>query len=308
MADVTRSESRGQLFLVGAVSLALVFVVLAVVLNSAIYTGNLATRGTDSASVGAAMDTRDDVEGNAADLLVHVNDGQSTYADQTTAVERGVVNLSRRMARYASTDGRALSVTYSSYTEGTGVEQSSASEFTDDDGTVDWTVAASTGRTRSFAMNVDGSSLDGSTSTPFTVVFDGADGVTWRLVVYEDGSGNTVVEVEEDGTSLGTCTAGSDVRVGVTDATVDGRRCPALERLAPAVPYDLGFENGDSAAGTYSLVTSKTETNVADAPYDDSGDPTKSPRLYNLTAHFEYRSDAVVYETALSILPGGTDV
>jgi hypothetical protein len=307
MADVTRSESRGQLFLVGAVSLALVFVVLAVVLNSAIYTGNLATRGTDSASVGAAMDTRDDVEGNAADLLVHVNDGQSTYADQTTTVERGVVNLSRRMARYASTDGRALSVTYSSYTEGTGVEQSSASEFTDDDGTVDWTVAASTNGTRSFAMNVDGSSLDGSTSTPFTVVFDGADGVTWGIVVYEDGSGNTVVEVEEDGTSLGTCTdASSDVRVrvGVTDATVDGRRCPVLERLAPAVPYELRFENGDSAVGTYSLVTSN-ETNVTD---DDSGDPTKSPRLYKVTVHFDYRSDAVVYETDLTILPGGTDV
>jgi hypothetical protein len=114
MADVdgvANGRKRGQLIFIGGLSLALTFVALALILNSVIYSENLATRNNDASGGQDAAQFREDVQQGVSDLTDQVN---QKYTDDTTLndeIRKGISDWSEYTARYYEIDGTTIRVT-----------------------------------------------------------------------------------------------------------------------------------------------------------------------------------------------------
>lgn len=284
MATVT-DRSRGQLILVGALGLAVTLVLLALVLNSAIYTENLASRNLDSD--GDAIDTQKSVTDGLGGLMDAVNDpstptGYSTLEDEYMA---GVGTWNVEQSRLAALDARSVRVSNASggnsISRGVRVVDANASstltprngttEFT---GADDWVVASDV-RVRSFRLNIsdglatenDGDvrdELDDGTWTEGSFLYvdiDDGDGNEWRLAVYDDGSDFKLGVYDGATGTYSTCAAPSaatSIRIDVGRGTVNNVPCEALSTVADqAGAYTVRFANGEQAEGTYELTADR---------------------------------------------------
>jgi hypothetical protein len=299
---------RGQIILVTAFALAVAFVALSVVINGAIFTQNLATRG-DTAGGGDALQQRQQAEQMVGDLLEHENE-DSSPDDQD--LEEAIRELGNASSYQQSVAGRAVNYTAVSTSNGTRVFQSSPGNFSNTTGANNWTVAESVGDTRRFDIDVtDTGELEDPGDKPFAVTLTNASsGDTWQLVLTED-SNITLTTTYVNGTDSfsRTCTASSslsDVTVNVTGGLFAGKPCPALA-FARNVSggtdglgtYNVHFNNTQNVKGTYSL-TVNTTAGTADAPNDEE-------ILYSATVQYTYRTANLVYETDIRVAPGEPD-
>ena len=86
MADMSAStRDRGQMILVGAFALSMTFVALALLLNSAVYTENLASRSID-AGASEAIEFREEARAATVGILEYLaNDGSGTFEENLAA-------------------------------------------------------------------------------------------------------------------------------------------------------------------------------------------------------------------------------
>ncbi|MFB6117630.1 hypothetical protein [Halosegnis sp.] len=266
------SRDRGQLLLVGALALAISFVAVALILNSAIYTHNLASRSDgEEASATFARDARL----NAGRALDHANrvNGPSGYSAVQTGFIDALGDLDAAVGRYGATDGRLVAVTHVAGSDAEGVRVADTvaggSDFMPAYGdTNDWTVA--TGATvRSYDMRVQQSNLVDLSSTPnlddlaslstppFVVEFD--DGTTaYRVGIYDD-SGITVLVSEVGSSDAVSCTVGTTTAtVSFSEAELNNDPCEpltVLESLDDTVT--IRYLNPGSVTGSYKLVVDR---------------------------------------------------
>ncbi|MFC4549506.1 MULTISPECIES: DUF7261 family protein [Halorussus] len=336
MADVTPDgRGRGQLILVGGLSLAVVFVALALVVNSAIYTENLATR-TGDASVDDAVGFRHDALAGAGTAIDHANrnGGDRTYSSRYDEYKTALRRWQTLRANYSAVDGLLTSVTPSSGREGTLVADRTSGEFTPVGGQHDWVVAPDV-EARQFRLTVRRSglpSLDDATvedtlttsdDAAFFVELDDGNDV-WRVAIYRDSTTDKVevMSYDADGT-IRTCAAdGSSVVVDLTAGTLDGVHCEALDFPArPTGTYDVRYINADAVVGTYELTVDRvegpfrhevdaangvvcppTETTYRDDP--DLGSPYTTPAIYSATVDLVVDGPSLTYETDGRVAPG----
>jgi hypothetical protein len=326
MADVS-DNSRAQLFLVGALSLAVVFVALALILNSAIYTENLATRGTDSADGREIVQFQHDAEHAVGGLVTFANRNSDGYDSQKAVVQDGVAEIGSLGQAFSAKHGTAVAVAYVDVTVGTEARQYTDRAFTDDSDSSNWVAAADVDTVRSFNQTVGPSTLtESSTGSllgdgPFYVSFedDGDDNPLndWRVYLYQDATGKMYVGVVSPSGTVNSCgpytyAAGERVDVSLTGSTVAGERCPYLDFTDDlSGPYDIKYHNGDSAAGTYRFVVdqeySTFTSNLAGTYTGDSDDPTARPVLYSATVRITHHSSSSLYETEVTAVPGDDD-
>lgn len=308
MADLSaRREDggceRGQLILVAAVGIAALLLTLSLLLNAAVFTENLATRGGHGEHAASAVDHRVAAEEAVTDLLARSNAEGWSYAE----FYRNVSVWNERTARHAASDGATTSVTVSA-TESTRVVQTNASRtLTNATGAERWTVLTGVTGVEDWEMNLTRASLVAPAETTnasdlveagaFTVEFvDG--GETWRLFVYRDGSGAVAVAVD-DGTDplSAACSAPADandtVTVDVTAATVGGSSCPALESLLGFLGatggYDVAFDHAGNATGTYELLVREPVSTVeSDSFATDGTSPRLVPYLADVSIDVSY--------------------
>lgn len=317
-----RDGDRGQLLLVGAVSLAVLLVALTVTLNAAMYAETLTTRERGFGAT-SAVDFRDAVSEAAAGILVRTNDrGGDTYVELRSNFTRHVADWSAAAGRLGALDGAGWNASVRDTTRGTRVSQSNASrEFVDASGAPNWTVATDATAVRAFWLNVSRADLAGvandSTAArldaagAFTVAFDGPD--RRRVYVYRHAANGTVlVRVRDASGDLGPrCRpdgSGAHVAVDVTGGTVGGRACPSLASLDPSTPFDVSYVHGGGATGTYSLVVDRPVGTVTDDDYaTGSGSPRATPVLYAATVEVSYATSELRYVTTLRVAPGESD-
>ena len=314
MADVSRGdEDRGQLFLVGALSLAVLFVVLALLMNTAIYTENIATRGTGSGT-GEAIRYGQAVRAGTAGLVGYVNaHHNSSYGALDANLTAGVDTMSDATSVHYAYEGARADAALVSTVNGTRIAHDNGTRaFTNESGTADWTLASSVDGTRAFRLNVTRGDLAGGASSAFRVnVSNGTH--TWRAYVYNDGD-TVAVKVENDSEDLSTeqCLAPNEADhtvVDLTRGTVGGEPCPLLDfGRGISGPYSIGFENGDQATGTYGLVVD--EPALADDPndvfFDDaSNSPYATPAIYSATVEVRYEGPQITYRTNVTVAPEG---
>lgn len=303
-------RDRAQIMLVAAFSLAVAFVALSVVINGAIFTQNLATRG-DTAGGGDALQQRQQAEQMAGDLLEHANANYSATTDTAREFRSAISDLSNASSYQQSVSGRAVDYEYVGASNGTRVYQDSPGNFRNTSGAGNWTVAESVDNTRRFDINVtDTGKLEDPGDDPFAVTLTNSSGDTWRLVLSKD-SNITLTTTYADGSDSfsRSCTVSgtpSDVTVNVTAGLFAGEPCAAL-RFARNVSggtdelgtYDIRFNNTENVEGTYSLTVDNTAV-TSDPPNDE-------PAVYSTTVEYTYRTANLIYETDIRVAPGEPD-
>jgi hypothetical protein len=330
MADVERlaGVDRGQLFLVGAFALAVLFVALAVLLNAAIFTENLSTQGR-APSPGAAVEYREAVQKAGESSVESVNyRNNSTYTDLEDSLGRSTETWSDATAKHRASQGHAAntSVDWGNVTRGTRLTQDVEGNFSDHTDSPDWEVAENI-YFRNFTMNVSHSSLAANSSPAnfsqyqntsyLRVRFRDTTAENWRVYVHQNG-GNVSVEVIDETESLPAATCevnpGADGHavIDFTGATVGGESCEALNFHGDMEgSRTIYIREGGSGNGTYSLVVDATPSVLNPTPaFDedtDDGQPYFTRAIYAATFEVHYRAPDTDYEARVRVAPGEPD-
>lgn len=342
MADVNGGgepgRDRGQMLLVAAFGVAVMLVVLALVLNTAIYTENIATRGSDISggkdAVRYQASTQQAVGGTIDYVNYHNNstaDSDGDYAVLREPVRWGVWNYSNMSGRQQAADSIVTNVSLQRQSKGTRVYQNRDGNFSSESDDRNWTVVEDTRGVRNLTIDATDEleQYDPADNSPvkssplFFVNFtDDPSGEWYRIYLFEDADDPDVAVVQvatKSGGFVGQCTAeyGSDRRVTleVTAGIFDGEPCSPLHVVGNAYTdaFDVRFNDStdgsdnDLITGRYSLVTNRSYANVgtvsATGPL-----PDKTRASYSATVHVVYESKRLYFETDLRVAPGEPDV
>lgn len=322
MADVSRDE-RGQLLLVTAIGLAVLFVVLALLLNTLIFTANFASRKGPVKSAGEAVDYRLEAERVVIELLRASEQKTGSFSTLNATFTSRVHNWSELSARQLGTSGAVTHVTPHA-TEGARVAQENESRpFTNASSDPSWTLVEETPGVRAWWLTVSRENLTArgaieneseasdlvNASVFRTVISNGS--ATWRVFVYQDGTSDVLVRVEApNGTLSAACrtaaTNGTAV-VGMTNATVGGGSCAPLAAITlGGDAFDIAYRGGNNATGTYSLVVNRTAANVDDGDLQSpgSGVPYVTGGIYAADIDVGYATPGLRYSATVHIAPG----
>lgn len=317
-----RGDDRGQLFIVGALALSVILVALAVLLNTAIYTGNVATRdsGVETTSVIEYENAAKTFAGGSMEQVNYRNN--TTVAHLEANYSAGVANWSSTAGNHVAVTGADAHVQVNETTNGTRIVQDDQRAFTDATGAGDWQLAQDVA-VRNFTVTVDGSTLPQLVDTDqvsdlvgsYRIDVVEADGDTWKIYFYRDGAGDVTVEVVDPSDSLaGECTAAAaDPTIDLTNSSIGGTHCAPLDIWSGSdSPYDVGFGNGLVSSGLYSLVVDADHgTLIATGHYNDDTtgtSPFVTPAIYSATVDVAYQSPSVSYRTTRRVAPGEPDV
>jgi hypothetical protein len=283
-------NDRGQLLLLAGIFLAVLFVALALLVNTAIYTDNVATRGGDSA--GEALEYQSSVVDSVGELIdaENANGGHGTRDEIRNAVTGGIETIDSILTenhrrRAVDTNITKGNISAETTTDGTLIRRTDTGEIQE------WNVSNASG-VRAFDIGLEASSVG---SDPFNITLDST-----TLFVYED-AGN--VTVAQDSMANVTCRADATgtVRFDVTDGSLDGNRC---QIEWPDINGEVGFENNGSVNGTYNVTVA---ADVDPATFDPDIDAKRA--LYSID-ELEIRIDTpqLQYETTVRVAPGEPDV
>jgi hypothetical protein len=312
MADL---RERGQIMLVAGFVLAAAFIALALIMNSVIYTENLATRDAEARGAEALAYKSDTVDG--AERLIefenrNITVGEETFANIEENYTRSLRSMSNGSATIQSIDGERTQIELISTTEGTRFGQRNASRnFTDVNGLEVWEVANDIHGTRAFRINITNSDVlldDTETGIPFTVEVIGSSD-TWSVEVRNvSGSPETELETSTNGVTGVTCTLGEpDPEIDVIKGTVSGEQCPGYEfGESVSKPYRIEYVAAQNITGNFSLVANTTS--FTGVNYDAETDsPFNASAIYSAKVHVTHESTDIVYETDARARPGESD-
>ena len=294
-----KSDESGQIIIVAALLIAVLFVGLALVLNSAIYAENMATRGDTSTA--EAMSTESVTEewlGHAVDAENYGTE-DAPYSERAARIEANVSTWDGFMGTREATTGRMYRTELTGVTNGTRVNQSTADYFEPANASLldadplelgastNWQ-SANESEVRAYEMTVRRDSLkqtNGSLANTVEGLLDEAldgtsvfwtqfeNGDTHRMYLLNDSDNDSVAAVvtdyEDDTTEevIGTCSAeapdpSDNVTVRITRAELEG---PNGVTECPALEavddgrQDVYYAGVDHAVGTYQFIADKPE-------------------------------------------------
>jgi hypothetical protein len=312
MAHLNRDageRNRGQLILVTAFALAAIFLGLAIIVNSAIFTENLATRSENVEST-EALEYRHAVEQFTGNIIEFANEHNYTSA---TAIRENVTDGVGDSNDYGgiqqARSGTAIALEFDRWTEGTRIFRDDDGTFENNESSEDWTLATAVRQTRAFEINVS------ANSGGFQIVANDTDTSSdeWTLTVQ-----SSEVEVNRNGVPTESCGDGTVESIDVTSGTVNGEVCPALEDTesgedlffaAGVDEYEIRFENADDIEGRFRLVVDNTSLDAGtNNNYAELNRPGEGARvttaMYSARINFEYETPKIEYQTAIRVAPG----
>ena len=314
MADLS---DRGQILLVAGFALAVTFLALAIVVNGAIFTENLASQGEDTGATGV-IQLRHQVEQSVGRVMAAANEGSSS---PVTDIEAGIRHLGTQYSDYAVLGGTNVSLSPAAVAaDGDYVEDvvpGGTDDFTNASGDADWSVAESVAGTRNLRVEVTSAAEDVGDDDVFAVSLNstGSD-ASWNLSVGTAG-GDPAVRVR---TSTGvdrTCRlsgASYPADLDVTAATFGGQHCAALagaplgSSIAAGSSYDVAFANADEIEGNYSVVFRTPTLDPADFGTRGTSAPFTKTAVYALEVALEVHSPDLQYgDDDLRVAPGESD-
>lgn len=279
MADVGVRPDRGQMIIITALVVAILFVGLALVLNSAIYTENLSTRETGEQS-SPVLQERHTVEQDLQFQIDRANglilDGETDYAGASTSFQKSVTAYGESRSNEIALAGRILVVELDDQTEGTQIQQRTDGNFTaggDIESEANWKLAENTTEAGNFEMVVKRDRLlnisddlvsDGDVEHLLDAAFhvkisNGSD--EWRIFVFQEASGDISVVTERgeradivdrslDASIEDRCSVVTDrTRIDLTAGALAGEECDQLDFYRSEVvgaEHDIEYRNARS--------------------------------------------------------------
>ena len=330
-------DDRGQLLLVAVLVLAAAFIVLALVVNSAIFTENMATRD-DTAGTEDALEYRAEVVDTVERAMVDANtDPDVTKTEQAldSHIQSEIEAFDAIGSRQRAASGRLVDITLTDSTVGERIAQDNASRtFTDLNGNETWNPARGIDSVRNVQFNFteidtfDPDGLIGGEDDPFLLEFEGPDeSFTFRAtsegaaLFGVDLDDEVAFSIDRSGVSHDVaCVRDEDeledgLTVDRAAGTVAGEPCEGLQRLQDdgtslwygetvTGPANIEIQNGDNVRGTYSMVVDGTADGALRNQHDDD-EPYRTTALYSVALDYHYQTHAVTYETELRAVPGG---
>jgi hypothetical protein len=337
-----RDDDRGQIILVAAFAIAVIFVSLALIVNSAIFTENLASRGETAGSDGA-LSMRAMVETNVGDSLEAINrrpiSGHSNLEDE---LEEDIEEISLQTSRQQSRSGRLVSVSGpSSRDDGTRIFEDDPGDTLENSGTDDYVVVEAVSRssqgngTRAFEINAsvirdtggaDAGAIDNASAFEIMANETGSDGNedSWRARIWETGSGDIHVRtirnaggsVETEDCEVSPDSTDPNIYIDVTGGTIDGEPCSALQTttsgenfhfasgtgVGTSGTYNISFSNADNIQGNFSMTVHGSSFPLIASGLDNED------ALYEVTVRYTYATSDLRYETDIRVAPGEPDV
>jgi hypothetical protein len=227
VADLSRRGRRGQILLITAFVLAVISVGLALVMNTVIYSENLATRAdsTTSQPVLHANTMETGTEGVIRFINDHNTSTTTGYGELRQEISTAFDSATDVSGRHSLRDGQVTDATLGTSFNATWIEQTDRSRnFTDQNLNTDWTLVNGANGTRTMRFFVDTASVTNGPAA-FGVVADDSAGSTWRLDI-----GNDEVSMTDSGGTTVTCSLAPPGWVNVSEGTVGGSDVLAAER------------------------------------------------------------------------------
>lgn len=328
MAAVNRPNAdRGQLILVTGFTIAVVLVALVVLLNTVIYTENLATRGVDAGGADA-IEYRATIVGSVGELIEVENERFDEGYPPTTAVATGTGTIADALAERHLVRGAVAESELKGGADGitTGpsivwqaeVESEEADDrtFTSSDGDPDWTVVTGTNDLEGFVLTVTPTELadvdDDTDTKPFRIVIDDWSMGIEVVEVVEEVDGEDVVgeriEVTvggDDGSSYEYDPADAPLEIDLVGGTIDaeGRETATFETPDAG---GIQYENGDRATGTFELRSDGTpnEGDLTEYGETDASAPFYTYLVESVDLAIHYETAELRYTTEATVERG----
>lgn len=320
MADVNArgtTRDRGQLILLTGLIVAVTLVAMVLLLNTAIYTENLASRGGDQ-SPREAIEYRAAVVDGVGGLIDEEN-GQEhgSFSTVETNVEDGIDTIDNFTARNYAYGGTIVRINQSSsmtVAEGKLVRQTNSSRrFRNASGALDdWELATGVedDEIRNFEVTVNRTSLEPNADDALNVRLEDSGSTTWQAFFYEDGSNNVTVATSiGGGPRTDVCTVdASNATIDLTRGEIEGEPCPGLNWSEGLTgDYTVEYENGENATGTYNVTIADPGGATIDPDNVDDGSPTSVyhvPAVYGVSFEISYESPTLRYRSEVRVAPG----
>lgn len=310
MADV--DLDRGQIIAITGLLVAVAIVGLVLVLNTAIYTENLASRGADQSGREAVEYRATVVDGVRG--VAEAENGRETRDHERIRgnVSDGIVTIDNVTARNSALRGAATRIDLGSVQihNGTVIRQPDERGFENASGVGDWTLVSDAEGARSFSMVVKDDASLVSTNESHAEA-DGAfylevdDGSSWRLYVYRnETTGDLAVAVDDGGMDEIWSTGDPEARIDLLEETINGDSRSEVNFTDDVTgAYEISFVNGDDAFGTYNLTVrgDSVDSNDYAAPPDS---PDYVAIVYSVDLPLHYESPTVTYRTTVRVRPG----
>lgn len=315
--DDDRDEDRAQIILITGLTLAVLFVAVVLLLNTVIYTENLATRGADAGGA-EAIEFRDGAVEDLAGILHREHRNRSSAAGVESNFNESGRTYARTVADLRARDGVIADVRVTDTEPGHFVAQNETDTgfrnmTAPDDSTANWTLVKNVSRARNYRLTVNSTSLSNDEDGAFAVVADGAD-EDWSVTLSNKSTDAITVRVRNatiDDSKTFTHGPDGNVTIDLTAGTVAGQRFPKLvwaggvqSENEPYDAYNISYENGDNATGTYSFVVDERDET---SPIDDSSRPYVVEGIYSVDVELSHRTPELTYGDVVRIAPGERD-
>lgn len=326
---------RGQLIVLTAVVVAVVFVALAIIVNSAIFSANLATRDTGQSDDAIIyMDSAHDAVFGA---IRHTNDiANNTTIEALSTYQLAIDAWTRTTRDRAAKRGAATDLTTVAH-PGWRLEQDTDRSFTpaNDTNATEWQVAGLVGNVGAVRLNVTRNSLydaaadyDNTSEEAFRVRVDNGTH-EWQVYVFRDTTNNTIVTHVGDPDSFGslgvllgepdTCSrVESRAAIDLRNATFAGTACDSLAFAGNLTGrVDVHYEHvrespsGDfRVTGQYTLVVNEShtvETGSDDLPDQfnnaSAAAPTARAIIYSVSYDVRFERTTAMVDRSGRMLP-----
>jgi hypothetical protein len=312
MALVSRSRDRGQLILVTGLTIAVILIMLVLLLNTVIYTENLATRGIDSGG-GDAIEYRAIVVGSVGELIERENERYDGGHPPEQGVEAGIGEIDETLSErhlYRGTIAEVSSYEVEVDESSPRIWQHESTELTDSDGEADWTVMTSIDDIEHFILTIDSidewvnSENEGDNDRLHIIVDDGE----WILEVRANEDSDFEVVVNGESETYDTDSLGIDLIEG--EISYNNGETDDID----SIPLDRGpieFENGDTTTGTFEIRADGdlNEGNLTAYDGGDEEDPyyTYPVESVDLTIHYETSELQFVTEETVTAVEEGEE-
>ena len=306
------------MILIAAIGVAILLVLLALTLNTAVFAGIHAaeTDGSLDAERGA-IQYQYSADRAVSGLIVQTNREYDRYGALESDLEDAVVAWDGVSRPEYVRDGKTANSSLESVAYETRIVHDESGEFRDQAENTTWTVADDVSEVRGFEMDVQKERLvetsDCTGSEPcFSLHVEGSDGDSWTLFVHDDGGVKITVESSSGDTET-YGPAGTSAKLDITDGAFDlgGSEAEFTTFLDDGLetPYTLTYANADNVTGTYELTVDGKiveETIDDDERYGVDESPEIKADIVAADVRLRYRSADLTYGTEIEVVPGET--
>jgi hypothetical protein len=309
VADLSRRGRRGQILLVTAFVLAVMFVGLALVMNTVIYSENLATRADSTTS--QPILHANSMETGTEDVIRYINEHDTSpsmtdYSPLRADLEDAFENISAVSGRHSLRDGQVTDDSLGTEFHGTWIRQTNSTRnFTRLDTASSWTPVPDANGARSLRIHVN-DAIEPNGPSAFMVEATDTSGDSWRLHVGDDE-----VSVEDSGGNIYDCPhsdPASGFWVNVSSGAVEGTDCAGLTFAADLGTIEkVDYENAENITGTYRLIANDTESDVDTGQYGATTGPFVEKGIYGAWIEIDSERESLVFRTDRRVIPGDED-